>query len=306
MLERLRSLAGAFVAIVIGLGLATTSPTADAQTAGARKPNILVIWGDDIGQFNISAYNNGMMGYRTPNIDRIGREGALFTDWYGQQSCTAGRAAFVTGQSPIRTGLTKVGLPGAPEGMKKEDPTIATLLRAQGYMTGQFGKNHLGDRDDMLPTAHGFDEFFGNLYHLNAEEEPENPDYPKGEAFKKQFGPRGVIHSFAGGTITDTGPLTRKRMETIDEEVTAKALDFMERAKKADKPFFMWWNSTRMHIFTHLKPASVGKTGLGIYADGMVEHDGHVGQVMAKLKELGLEDNTIVMYSTDNGAETFT
>jgi arylsulfatase A-like enzyme len=197
-----------------------------------------------------------------------------------------------------------VGLPGAPEGMKKEDPTIATLLRAQGYMTGQFGKNHLGDRDEMLPSAHGFDEFFGNLYHLNAEEEPENPDYPKNPEFKKRFGPRGVIHSFADGRITDTGPLTRKRMETIDEEVTAKALDFMERAKKADKPFFLWWNSTRMHIWTHLKKESQGKTGLGVYPDGMVEHDGHVGQVLAKLKELGLDENTIIMYSTDNGAET--
>jgi len=274
--------------------------------AQARKPNILVIWGDDIGGFNISAYNQGVMGYRTPNIDSLAREGAMFTDWYGQQSCTAGRAAFITGQSPIRTGLTKVGLPGAPEGMKKEDPTIATLLKVQGYMTGQFGKNHLGDRDEMLPTAHGFQEFFGNLYHLNAEEEPENPDYFKNPALKKQFGPRGVIHSFDDGRITDTGPLTRKRMETIDEEVTAKALDFMERAKKADKPFFIWWNSTRMHIFTHLKAASEGKTGLGIYADGMVEHDGQVGQVLAKLKELGLDENTIVMYSTDNGAETFT
>ena len=277
--------------------------TAIAQPA---KPNILVIWGDDIGQFNVSAYNNGMMGYRTPNIDRIAREGALFTDWYGQQSCTAGRAAFITGQSPIRSGLTKVGLPGAPEGMKKEDPTIATLLRAQGYMTGQFGKNHLGDRDEMLPTNHGFDEFFGNLYHLNAEEEPEYADYPKNPEFKKKFGPRGVIHSFADGRITDTGPLTRKRMETIDEEVTAKTLDFMQRAKQANKPFFIWWNSTRMHIFTHLKAASDGKTGQGIYADGMVEHDGQVGQLLAKLKELGLEDTTIVMYSTDNGAETFT
>jgi arylsulfatase len=275
-----------------------------AQTP--KKPNILVIWGDDIGQFNVSAYNMGMMGYKTPNIDSIARQGAIFTDWYGQQSCTAGRAAFITGQSPIRTGLTKVGLPGAPEGMKKDDPTIATLLRAQGYMTGQFGKNHLGDRDDMLPTNHGFDEFFGNLYHLNAEEEPEYPDYPKNPEFKKKFGPRGVIHSFAGGTITDTGPLTRKRMETIDDEVMAKSLDFMERAKKADKPFFIWWNSTRMHIFTHLKKESDGKTGLGIYADGMVEHDGHVGKLLAKLKELGLEENTIVMYSTDNGAETFT
>jgi arylsulfatase A-like enzyme len=297
----------AFAAAALATLLCAASPPADAQTtAPARKPNILVIWGDDIGQFNVSAYNNGMMGYRTPNIDRIGREGAMFTDWYGQQSCTAGRAAFVTGQSPIRTGLTKVGLPGAPEGMKKEDPTIAAVLRAQGYLTGQFGKNHLGDRDDMLPTAHGFDEFFGNLYHLNAEEEPENPDYPKDPAFRKQFGPRGVIHSFADGRITDTGPLTRKRMETIDEEVTTRALDFMERAKKADKPFFLWWNSTRMHIFTHLKKESQGKTGLGVYADGMVEHDGHVGQVLAKLKELGLDENTIVMYSTDNGAETFT
>ena len=273
-----------------------------AQTA---KPNVLVIWGDDIGQFNISAYNMGMMGYRTPNIDSLARQGALFTDWYGQQSCTAGRAAFITGQSPIRTGLTKVGLPGAPEGMRKEDPTIATLLRAQGYMTGQFGKNHLGDRDEMLPTNHGFDEFFGNLYHLNAEEEPEYADYPKNPEFRKKFGPRGVIHSFADGRITDTGPLTRKRMETIDEEVTSKALDFMQRAKQANKPFFLWWNSTRMHIFTHLKAASDGKTGQGVYADGMVEHDGHVGQVLAKLKELGLDENTIVMYSTDNGAEKF-
>jgi len=277
---------------------------ATGVVAESKTPNVLVIWGDDIGGFNISAYNMGMMGYKTPNIDRIAKEGALFTDWYAQQSCTAGRAAFITGQSPIRTGLTKVGLPSAPEGMKKEDPTIATLLKSKGYMTGQFGKNHLGDRDEMLPTNHGFDEFFGNLYHLNAEEEPEHPDYPKDPNFKKKFGPRGVIHSFADGRITDTGPLTKKRMETIDEEVTVKALDFMERAKKANKPFFLWWNSTRMHIFTHLKKESEGKTGLGIYPDGMVEHDGHVGQVLAKLKELGLEENTIVMYSTDNGAES--
>jgi arylsulfatase len=274
-----------------------------------KKPNILVLWGDDIGQFNISAYNRGMMGYKTPNIDSIANEGALFTDWYGQQSCTAGRAAFITGQCPIRTGLTKVGLPGAPEGMKIQDPTIAVLLKAQGYVTGQFGKNHLGDTDDTLPTNHGFDEFFGNLYHLNAEEEPENVDYPK-EAdypnFKKKFGPRGVIHSFAGGKITDTGPLTKKRMETIDEEVNAKAIDFMERAAKGDKPFFIWWNTTRMHIFTHLKSESVGKTGLGIYADGMVEHDGHVGLMLDKLKELGLDEDTIIMYSSDNGAEVFT
>jgi arylsulfatase A-like enzyme len=290
-----------FLGALLGAAFALSGTAVQAQTT---KPNILIIWGDDIGGFNISAYNHGMMGYKTPNIDSIAAEGALFTDWYGQQSCTAGRAAFITGQSPIRTGLTKVGLPGAPEGMRKEDPTIATLLKAQGYMTGQFGKNHLGDRDDMLPSAHGFDEFFGNLYHLNAEEEPENPDYPKNPEFKKKFGPRGVIHSFADGRITDTGPLTRKRMETIDAEVTAKALDFMERAARANKPFFLWWNSTRMHIWTHLKPESEGKTGLGVYPDGMVEHDGHVGQVLAKLKELGLDQNTIVMYSTDNGAET--
>jgi arylsulfatase A-like enzyme len=277
--------------------------------AAKDKPNILVIWGDDIGWFNVSAYNHGMMGYKTPNIDRIAAEGAMFTDWYGQQSCTAGRAAFITGQSPMRTGLTKVGLPGAPEGIKVEDISIAELLKPLGYATGQFGKNHLGDLDEMLPTNHGFDEFFGNLYHLNAEEEPEHPDYPKDPAFKKRFGPRGVIHSWAlpGGKqkIEDTGPLTRKRMETVDEEVTTAALKFMDKAVKDKKPFFVWWNSTRMHIWTHLKKESQGKTGLGVYADGMVEHDGMVGQLLAKLKELGIEDNTIVMYSTDNGAEVF-
>ncbi|MCG6858958.1 MAG: arylsulfatase [Salaquimonas sp.] len=277
--------------------------TAHAQQG---KPNILVIWGDDIGQYNTSAYNRGLMGYRTPNIDRVAAEGALFTDWYGQQSCTAGRAAFITGQSPIRTGLTKVGLPGAPEGMKIEDPTIAGLLKPLGYATGQFGKNHLGDRDETLPTNHGFDEFFGNLYHLNAEEEPENPDYPKDPAFHKKFGPRGVIHSKAGGTIEDTGPLNRKRMETVDEETTAAALDFMQHAHDEGKPFFVWWNSTRMHIFTHLPPKWQGKTGYGIYADGMAQHDHDVGQLLDKLDELGIADNTIVMYSTDNGAETFT
>jgi len=270
------------------------------------KPNILIIWGDDIGWFNVSAYNHGMMGYRTPNIDRIAKEGAMFTDWYGQQSCTAGRAAFMIGQSPLRTGLLKVGLPGAKEGISEKDVTIAALLKNHGYMTGQFGKNHLGDLDSHLPTNHGMDEFFGNLYHLNAEQEPENPDYPKNPDFKKKFGPRGVIHSTADGKIEDTGPLTMKRMETVDEEVTKRALDFMDRATKAKKPFFLWWNSTRMHVWTHLKKASKGKTGLGIYPDGMVEHDGHVGQLLKKLEELGIADNTIVMYSSDNGAEKFT
>jgi arylsulfatase len=292
--------------LIAVLAATSLSSQVSAQEAAAKKPNILVIWGDDIGQFNVSAYNMGMMGYKTPNIDSIAKQGALFTDWYGQQSCTAGRAAFITGQSPIRTGLTKVGLPGAPEGMKKEDPTIATLLKAQGYVTGQFGKNHLGDRDDMIPTEHGFDEFFGNLYHLNAEEEPEHPDYPKDPEFKKKWGPRGVMHSFADGKTEDTGPLTKKRMETFDEEVSEKAIAFMEKAVKDDKPFFVWWNSTKMHIFTHLKDELDGKTGLGIYADGMVEHDRQVGELLAKLKELGIDENTIVMYSTDNGAEAFT
>ena len=294
--------------LTVGFLLILISTTAFAQD----RPNIVVVWGDDIGWYNISAYNLGVMGYQTPNIDRIAKEGALFTDWYGQQSCTAGRAAFITGQSPIRTGLTKVGLPGAPEGMPTEDPTIAALLKKHGYMTGQFGKNHLGDRDEHLPTNHGFDEFLGNLYHLNAEDEPENVDYPgdmvmgDGRTFKEVFGPRGVIKSTADGEIVDTGPLNMKRMETVDEEVTDAALNFMERAHSANKPFFLWWNSTRMHVWTRLKDESKGVTGLGIYPDGMAEHDGHVGRVLAKLDELGIADNTIVMYSTDNGAETFT
>jgi arylsulfatase A-like enzyme len=278
-----------------------------ARKAESAQPNILIIWGDDIGWFNVSAYHRGIMGYRTPNIDRIGEEGALFTDWYGQQSCTAGRAAFITGQCPIRTGLTKVGLPGADLGLRPQDPTIAELLKPLGYTTGQFGKNHLGDRDEFLPTVHGFDEFFGNLYHLNAEEEPENPDYPKDPEFKRKYGPRGVIHSWANPDgsqkVEDTGPLTRKRMETIDYEITDGALDFMERAHKEGKPFFLWWNSTRMHVATHLRPEVQGKTGLGTYPDGMVEHDAHVGQLLDKLDELGIADNTIVMYSSDNGAE---
>jgi arylsulfatase len=290
--------------------------------AEQKQPNILIIWGDDIGWFNVSAYNLGTMGYKTPNIDRLAKEGALFTDWYGQQSCTAGRAAFITGQAPIRTGLTKVGLPGSTLGLQKEDPTIADLLKPLGYTTGQFGKNHLGDRNDFLPTVHGFDEFYGNLYHLNSEEEPENPDYPKNPEFKKRFGPRGVMHSFATSTddstadpqwgrvgmqkVENTGPLTTKRMETVDEEFLDAAMKFIDRAHQAKKPFFVWFNSTRMHIFTHLKPASRGKTGLGTYPDGMVEHDGMVGQLLKKLDDLGIADNTIVMYATDNGAEVFT
>ena len=278
--------------------------------ATTKQPNILIIWGDDVGYWNISAYNQGMMGYKTPNIDRIAREGALFTDWYGQQSCTAGRAAFITGQVGFRTGLLKVGLPGAKEGLQARDVTIAELLKARGYKTGQFGKNHLGDRDEHLPTAHGFDEFYGSLYHLNAEEEPENADYFKDPEMRKRYATRGVIHSWATADgkqkIEATGPLTRKRMETVDEEFTREALRFMEESKKEGKPFFLWWSSTRMHIFTHLKPESQGKTGLGIYPDGMVEHDAMVGQVLDKLQELGLAENTIVMYSTDNGAEKFT
>ncbi len=272
----------------------------------AGKPNILVIMGDDIGWYNSSCYNSGMMGYQTPNIDRIASEGVRFTDAYGQQSCTAGRAAFLTGQSPKRTGLLKIGMPGEEVGISKLDPTIAELLKPMGYATGQFGKNHLGDRDEHLPTNHGFDEFFGNLYHLNAEEEPENVDYPKDPAFKKKYGPRGVIRSTAGGRIEDTGPLTKKRMETIDEEVLDASLKFMDKQAKAAKPFFCWFNSTRCHIITHLKPASQGKTGRGIYADAMVEHDGMVGELLNKLDQLGIADNTIVIYTTDNGAEKFT
>src|SRR5262245_54237342 len=286
----------------IVLVFAASAASVFAQTAG-KKPNIVVIMGDDIGWYNPSCYNGGMLGYRTPNIDRIAAEGGRFTCWYAQQSCTAGRAAFITGQSPIRTGLTKVGMPGADIGLRAEDPTVAEFLKTLGYATGQFGKNHLGDKDEFLPTKHGFDEFFGNLYHLNAEEEPENPDYPKDPNFKKRFGPRGVLHSYADGKVEDTGPLTRKRMETVDQEFLTGAMDFMDRQHKANKPFFCWFNSTRMHIFTHLKPESDGKTGLGLYPDGMVEHDGHVGQLLQKLDDLGIADNTIVVYTTDNGAE---
>ena len=298
------------IAAAMAAAVSLVSATTMAQAQDQAKPNILVIWGDDIGYWNISAYNQGMMGYKTPNIDRLAKEGALFTDYYGQQSCTAGRAAFITGQTPFRTGLLKVGLPGAKEGLQREDVTLAELLKAQGYATGQFGKNHLGDLDEHLPTAHGFDEFYGSLYHLNAEEEPENPDYPKDPAFREKFGPRGTLHTFANpdGTqrIENTGPLTKKRMETVDEEFTKEATGFMENAVKDKKPFFVWWNSTRMHIWTHLKPEWEGKTELGVYPDGMVEHDTMVGELLAKLDELGIADNTIVMYSTDNGAEKFT
>ncbi|MFI4932440.1 MAG: arylsulfatase, partial [Burkholderiales bacterium] len=283
------------------------------------KPNILMIMADDIGWFNVSAYNLGVMGYRTPNIDRIAKEGALFTDFYGQQSCTAGRAAFITGQAPIRTGLTKVGMPGATLGLSAEDPSVGQFMKNLGYATGQFGKNHLGDRNEHLPTVHGFDEFFGNLYHLNAEEEPEYTDYPKDPNFRKKFGPRGVLRCKAADkddatvdpvfgkvgkqTIENTGPLTKKRMETVDEEFIGAALDFIDRKTKAGAPWLCYFNPTRMHVFTHLKPSSVGKTGHGLYPDGMVELDGYVGQLLKKLDDLGVADNTIVVFTTDNGAE---
>ena len=288
----------------------------------AKKPNILILWGDDIGTWNISFFSRGMMGYRTPNIDRVAKEGCAFTDYYGQQSCTAGRAAFITGQNPLRTGLTKVGMPGATVGLQAEDATIADLLKPLGYATGQFGKNHLGDRNEYLPTVHGFDEFFGNLYHLNAEEEPELPDYPKDPKFKEMFGPRGVLHCVATDKddpteqprwgrigkqeITDTGPLTKKRMETVDEEITAHALDWMEKQVKADKPFFLWYNSTACHLRTHLAAKNRGKSGQDDYSDRMVVHDEQIGQMLDKLDELGVADNTIVMYSTDNGPENDT
>ena len=276
-----------------------------AFAGAADQPNILVVWGDDIGQSNISAYTRGLVGYRTPNIDRIAEEGMMFTDYYGEQSCTAGRSSFITGQSVFRTGLSKVGLPGADLGMREEDPTIAGLLKARGYATGQFGKNHLGDKDEHLPTNHGFDEFFGNLYHLNAEEEPENEDYPKNPEFRKRFGPRGVIHSWAmpdgSQKIEDTGPLTKKRMETVDDETSDRAIEFIREQEAAGNPWFVWWNGTRMHFRTHVKQELRGISGQDEYADGMVEHDMHIGKFLKLLDELGIADNTIVFYSTDNG-----
>ncbi|WP_211226774.1 arylsulfatase [Algoriphagus vanfongensis] len=266
-----------------------------------EKPNILVIMGDDIGYWNLSYNNQGMMGYETPNIDRLAAEGTIFTDYYAEQSCTAGRAAFITGQMPVRTGLTKVGIPGADLGIQPEDPTLAELLKPLGYATGQFGKNHLGDKDEFLPTNHGFDEFFGNLYHLNAEETPENPYYPKNPAFREKFGPRGVIKSTADGSVEDTGPLTKKRMETIDQEVLTATKDFISRQVDADKPFFVWFNTTRMHYVTHVPENYSGRTGLGEYADGMVQHDDQIGDLLNQLDELGITENTIVLYTTDNG-----
>ncbi len=294
------SLIGATVLALSSGALATTDTS---------KPNVLAIFGDDIGQDNLSAYTMGQAGHWTPNIDRIAKEGVIFTDYYGENSCTAGRAAFITGQHPMRTGLTKVGMPGAAEGMRERDATIASMLKEEGYVTAQFGKNHFGDQDSHLPTNHGFDEFFGNLYHLNAEEEPENEDYDKfmtGD-LKKRYAPRGVIHSFADGKTEDTGPLTKKRMETVDEEFLAASLKFIDKAHAQKKPFFVWFNATRMHIWTHLKPESVGisKRG-GLYGDGLTEHDGHVGQLLDKLDSLGIADNTVVLYTTDNGAEKFT
>jgi len=304
-----------FMLTIVALGLACAC-SAHAQD---KKPNIVVFWGDDIGQSNVSAYSHGVMGYKTPNIDRIAREGMMFTDYYAEQSCTAGRASFITGQSGLRTGMTKVGLPGATLGLRKEDPTIAEMLKPLGYATGQFGKNHLGDRNEFLPTVHGFDEFYGNLYHLNAEEEPELPDYPKDPAFRAKFGPRGVMDCKASDTddatvdprfgrmgrqvCKDTGPLTKKRMETIDDDITARAVDFIQRQQKAGKPFFVWINTTHMHLRTHTKPASLGQSGRwqSPYHDTMIDHDKNVGTVLKALDDLGIANDTFFFYSTDNG-----
>lgn len=317
--------AGAWAALGVALAVAVVASAlpahaADAAPGGTGRPNILVIFGDDIGQSNISVFTKGLMGYHTPNIDRIAREGMLFTDYYAEQSCTAGRSSFLTGQNVFRTGLSRVGVPAARVGIRAEDPTVAELLKPLGYATGQFGKNHVGDRNEHLPTVHGFDEFFGNLYHLNAEEEPEHYNYPQDPKFRQMFGPRGVLRCKATEvddptidprfgkvgkqTIQDTGPLTRKRMETIDDETSAAAIDFIKRQHKAGTPFFCWYNSTRMHLRTHVKPehrSPKGATALTEYGDGMIEHDGHVGLLLKVLDELGLASNTIVIYTTDNG-----
>jgi arylsulfatase A-like enzyme len=314
--RRFRFLSLVLFGLVAALGMPASA------SAQQKRPNILVIWGDDIGVHNISAYNHGIMGYKTPNIDRIAKEGALFTDSYAQQSCTAGRASFVLGQHPFRTGLLTVGFPGSPHGIPDWTPTIADLLKQQGYTTGQFGKNHLGDNNKHLPTVHGFDEFFGNLYHLNAEEEPETYYYPKDPAFKATFGPRGVLHSWATEKddptveprwgkvgkqrVEDTGPLTQARMPTVDRELYSAADKFIDKAVKDKKPFFVWFCTTRMHVWTRLKKESEGRTGIGLYPDGMVEHDDMVGELLKKLDDMGLTGNTIVVYGTDNGAETAT
>jgi arylsulfatase len=316
--RRWAAVGGVLAAATIMCAAPMAGKAAEAPKA-AKKPNILIIWGDDIGQTDVSAYSMGVMGFRTPNIDRIAKEGMLFTDYYAEQSCTAGRASFITGQSGLRTGLTKVGLPGAAIGLQKEDPTIAELLKAQGYATGQFGKNHLGDRNEYLPTVHGFDEFYGNLYHLNAEEEPELPDYPKDPAFRAKFGPRGVLDCKSSDkddqtvdprfgkvgkqVIKDTGPLTKKRMVTIDDDIAERAVDFIQRKAKADKPFFVWVNFTHMHLRTHTKPESIGQAGRwqSPYHDTMIDHDKNVGTVLKALDDLGIADDTFVLYSTDNG-----
>jgi len=300
---------GTFAGIAVATCLALGYGIVPAEAA-STKPNILVIWGDDVGVDNISAYSRGLMGYQTPNIDRIAKEGALFTDSYAQQSCTAGRASFIMGEHPFRTGLLTIGMPGSPQGIPDWAPTIADLLKQQGYVNGQFGKNHLGDRDSHLPTVHGFDEFLGNLYHLNAEEEPETYYYPQNPEFKAKYGPRGVLHTWSDGKggqkIEDTGPLTRARMPTVDQEIFAAEQKFVASAVKDAKPFFVWFNTTRMHVWTHLQPSAVGRTGIGLYPDGMVEHDDMVGAVLKQLDDLGIADNTIVVYGTDNGAETGT
>jgi len=309
----------ALLTLPVLLALGAIAADVEAQQAAAGKPNIVIIWGDDVGQSNISAYSHGVMGYKTPNIDRVAREGMMFTDYYAEQSCTAGRASFITGQSGLRTGMTKVGLPGATLGLQKEDPTIAEMLKPLGYATGQFGKNHLGDRNEFLPTVHGFDEFYGNLYHLNAEEEPELPDYPKDPAFRAKFGPRGVLDCKASATddatvdprfgkvgrqvCKDTGPLTKQRMLTIDDDTANRAVDFIQRQQRSGKPFFVWVNFTHMHLRTHTKPTSLGQSGRwqSPYHDTMIDHDKNVGQVLKALDDLGIANNTFVMYSTDNG-----